>query len=369
MEKSHSYEKLYFKSISIFDTDLAYGYADSLLEVDGLLTIQNISGLMVHEDLSHIKDEWHKAFYRLFLGPSFPPTLWSNVDNIEKLGFHALWLNRVKTKENKAVEDLLKSAYIYASELVNVMFYSLLFFAPKAFKTIITDIRHSYEIHENVMTNKQNSLALISLILRKFSSYDKALERKERKIKIILEQTEGLLIYPQLGTGEYSAKGLAQTIKLMLDNNLMPKLKFILIAYNESSERTKSEGRLVFNKIKEILSKNNTIRVGVLNVDETDRLKELCQKHNYIVALIMQDYGKKYLEELYNVLITNENNGLKAILILPESFYVIKKGNRGRNVEAIGPFLSKIRHCKYYKLLSLLSLKTIIIDKGDLYEK
>ncbi|MEM0191722.1 MAG: hypothetical protein QXJ48_01060 [Candidatus Korarchaeum sp.] len=310
-----------FKSVSLFDPDIAYALSDAMAEYDYLVVDREESFLV--EDVSSA-DEWKKWLRNIFLSISLPQMLFSAKEELKgELRKHIRPLERELPNESKP-HDECETLYKLCPEFMNMWFFSNMILSPKFSKEYLEELEESL-CHTEELSN--------------------ILNKRREKIKKLIENSDNFLILPQFGVGTHRISQIAKFVKNIV--NCREKDVKILLGLNE---RLMDRHRCEIGKLRGELKK---LKVEKIKVDVEDVMLDSDDeklRSGSTVAFLLQDYSKELVKKLIDMGLT--------ILVIPEVSYRCDEGG-GRKVRAVAGYLSEYSG---EELLEALSLKAGVVE-------
>lgn len=303
-----------FRSVNIFDPDIAYAYSDALAEYDCLILGEES---YIVEELSSA-DEWKKCLRDVFLSIALPPRFFNKNGAKEDLMKHI----RPKMHESPCDDsEELYRLYRICPEMMNMWFYANLIISPYFTEKYINEIAIEAidKLKEQINEISENEI-----------------EEKKRRVKEILESARCFLILPQFGIGKHRAEQIRKSIaKITSFNRNNARIILGLNKYLKEQYGSEIDEIRKGNKVEEIL------------LDRGEIPEEA-------VIIVFQDYSKGLLSDLLGKVKKFK------LIVIPETYYWFE-GSKGRAVRARSGFLEE---CKDDEVLEFLSLKAVVLE-GD----
>ncbi|MHA1595644.1 MAG: hypothetical protein ACTSXX_13070, partial [Candidatus Baldrarchaeia archaeon] len=258
-DKKLEVEKV-IESLNIFDPDIPYAYSDSLFEIDSLIIFKGfLKGIFFIEEISNVGEEWHKVLARHIFSPSIPPNLWiGESDSINELKNHIGGCitseNFFKGKiRNKMVNKCLLEQ---ASEMVNLLFYSIIFLSERFLKWILADFHSIFGGFEKKFDDILNISKFMSMLDKSLCLKSHEFSKRIECIIGVLQKAEILILLPQLGFKEYRVKAIAKSIDILMKFIKDKENKKLIVATNEYLIKSSmDELQLLEKELREVLEK------------------------------------------------------------------------------------------------------------------
>lgn len=357
----------------IFDPSLVYTFMDTITEYDNIIIAND--QILVIEDISKSL-EWSKKILYKFLAPaSSVEILWncervninestpgicidrlSEIFDLEKLshGVKGCFKGSSEEEEIKCMEEL----YLYASEPLNLLLYSLVFM-PKGYRElIINDVARSLGLRLSTSRSK---------IMQLFTELSKRYCKESVLGKYIVSSNgfkpiEEIYVLIPRGVKRYRLKAI-----MKLTNTLCS----ILSCNNVHLLISKKVKEKSPNIVKLCMKERSNEKTLCRDLEEEgkelrDYVSEAIGRCKHILIIIMGDYNKQALSK-----IINDYRGYSVnILIIPEVAYMPKRlcekssDLRGKIVNAYGMYLKQClsshmdNHDVFWNLLLTKSLIT-----------
>ncbi len=387
--------------MSIFYPDLTYTFSDAIREYDMLLYLEapcskSSSRILVPcEDVSGVS-EFSKDIVDLLLG-SKSLFFTSNRGFYERLYGAALVLDEevyellvkgfldflgLEAKQlNTAVKWLRRSC----SELSNLSYIMQLYVNRDFTSRVLGDWKEYLDVEDGAMEHAEKLTlmcgryysSLIALLLGKGTSGDlKQLIVGASKV-VVRESMIGLLDYlkPRIGSRKWALIVLPQSIANLKSQRLSSMVKAV-----ENIVRSLGcPGRIVLVSNKFIASMTSEMKrrlekvvaeVVEYDVDNSrDGIESYVADSDYVIVLILQDYGKNYIVRVLEELVSSRKDF--TVVFIPETFYdvsgreLLRESNGKLSVERVMETFSGFG-CRDVQKLNLF--RVLVLEKTDVEE-
>ena len=357
---------------SIFDPSLVYTFMDSIVEYDNII-IANDQVFTIEEVSS--ASEWKKKILYKFLTPAIPvETLWycRNKD-IQK---HIPLLCIDKTLKEIKLEYIkgcitcsesvdneikcMKNLYMYSSEILNLILYSLTFIPRTYREIIIDDIGKALGIDVHRKNSIQKTLKVLKSLGEIYCSSKKSPSISYKTYSSF----DKLYILVPTGVKEYRMKSIISLAKRLC---ILYSCKHIYILISSAVKKKTPE--IIGICKKHCIEKYMECVDLSAHGDNVGNYIEstLDEKHNALIVIV-GDYSKKITAEI----VRRFKGRNICLLIVPEVVYIPRevkpRKSSKRIVEAFGNFLiSYLEQMKSSKdLHSIINVKLLLIDLSTL---